>query len=214
MEEVSIIPSGYYGDSSDNIVVFENFIDPEDLEVAFRRFYPRLTNGKTEKRLNTMRTVSVFMTLPTGTTVCVVENYWAHRKNPVVYQTIDKYIQKMAGKVEEFFKVKVTSRPPVLMRWFEGIEQQPHADKELNDGRPNPFPTYDLNSLIYYNDDFTGGELYFPQHDIEITPKPGLAVMFVGDRNYLHGVRTVTKGERWTTPSFYTVIENLNEEYL
>ena len=97
------------------------------------------------------------------------------------------------------------------MRWFEGIEQQPHADKELNDGSPNPFPTYDLNSLIYYNDDFTGGELYFPQHGIEIAPKLGLAVMFVGDRNYLHGVRTVTSGERWTTPSFYTVVENLNK---
>ena len=207
MEEVSIIPSGYYGDSSENIVVFENFIDPEDL-ASVQAFLPTIDeweNGHENEY--------------DDNGVCIYDaTYWNDRmcsgemirqKNPAVYQTIDKYIQKMAGKVEEFFKVKVTSRPPVLIRWFEGIEQQPHADKELNDGSPNPFPTYDLNSLIYYNDDFTGGELYFPQHGIEITPKPGLAVMFVGDRNYLHGVRTVTSGERWTTPSFYTVVENL-----
>jgi len=212
MEEVSIIPSGYYGDSSDNIVVFENFIDPEDLAVV-QAFLPTIDeweNGKeTEYDENG---------------VCIYDaTYWndrmcsgpiIDRKNPEVYKIIEKYIDKMANEVEKFFNVKVYGRAPVLMRWFEGIEQQPHADKELNDGSPNPFPTYDLNSLFYYNDDFTGGELYFPQHDIEITPKPGLAVMFVGDRNYLHGVRTVTSGERWTTPSFYTVVENLNEEYL
>jgi hypothetical protein len=209
MEEVSIIPSGYFGDSSNNIVVFENFIDPDDLSLV-QAFLPTIDewdNGKdTEYDENG---------------VCIYDAaYWNDRmcsggiigrKNPVVYQTIEKYIEKMAGKVQEFFNVKVSSRNPVLMRWFEGIEQQPHADKELNCGSPNPFPTYDLNSLIYYNDDFTGGELYFPDHDIEITPKPGLAVMFVGDRNYLHGVRTVTSGERWTTPSFYTVVENYNE---
>lgn len=212
MEEISIIPSGYYGDSSNNIVVFENFLELQDLALV-QSFLPTIDeweNGR-ETEYN-------------EDGVCIYDaTYWNDRmcsgeiigrKNPAVYQTIDKYIQKMAGKVEEFFKVKVKSRPPVLMRWFEGIEQQPHADKELNDGSPNPFPTYDLNSLIYYNDDFTGGELYFPQHDIEIKPKPGLAVMFVGDRNYLHGVRTVTSGERWTTPSFYTVVENLNKGYL
>jgi predicted 2-oxoglutarate/Fe(II)-dependent dioxygenase YbiX len=77
----------------------------------------------------------------------------------------------------------------------------------MNDGSPNPFPDYDLNSLFYYNDDFEGGELYYPDHDISIKPKPGLAVLHPGDINYLHGVKMVTAGERFTTPAFYTVVD-------
>jgi len=107
--------------------------------------------------------------------------------------------------LQDEFKVKLLIRPPVIIRWFPGIEQKPHADKQLNDGSPNPFPTYDLNSLLYYNDQFDGGELYYPQHDIEIKPEPGLAVAHPGDTYYLHGVKMVTNGERYTTPSFYTI---------
>jgi hypothetical protein len=38
-----------------------------------------------------------------------------------------------------------------------------------------------------------------------VRPKPGLAVAHPGDVNYLHGVTMITKGYRYTTPSFYTV---------
>jgi hypothetical protein len=77
----------------------------------------------------------------------------------------------------------------------------------MNDGRPNPFPTYDINSLIYYNDNFEGGELYYPDYDLTVKPEPGLAVAHPGDINYLHGVKPIISGERYTTPSFYTITE-------
>jgi len=145
-------------------------------------------------------------------------SYWQNRQcsfdilqriNIDIYNLIDKYIHKMKNYLESEFKVKLNVRPPVIIRWFPGLEQQPHADKQLNDGSPNPFPTYDINSLIYYNDDFEGGELYYPQHDLIVKPKPGLAVAHPGDINYLHGVKKVISGERYTTPSFYTITELL-----
>jgi hypothetical protein len=80
----------------------------------------------------------------------------------------------------------------------------------MPDGSPNPFPTYDINSLFYWNDDFEGGELYYPQHDIVVKPKPGLAVVHPGDIHYLHGVKPIISGERFTTPAFYTV-ESFNK---
>ena len=115
----------------------------------------------------------------------------------------------MQQVLETQFSVKLSNRPPVLVKWTSGTEQQPHADKQLNDGSPNPFPDYDLNSLIYYNDDFEGGELYYPEHDIVIKPEPGLAVAHPGDIHFLHGVKRIISGERWTTPSFYTVTDLL-----
>jgi predicted 2-oxoglutarate/Fe(II)-dependent dioxygenase YbiX len=111
----------------------------------------------------------------------------------------------MKNTIENIFNVQVSVRPPVIMKWRPGIEQRPHADKQLNDGRPNAFVNYDINSLFYYNDDFDGGELYYPQHEISVKPRPGLAVIHPGDVNYLHGVTMIEKGYRYTTPSFYTV---------
>jgi hypothetical protein len=35
-----------------------------------------------------------------------------------------------------------------------------------------------------------------------------LAVMHPGDVNYLHGVTMITEGFRYTTPSFYTVVDS------
>jgi hypothetical protein len=77
----------------------------------------------------------------------------------------------------------------------------------LNDGTPNPFPTYDINSIIYWNDEFEGGQFYYPEYDIELEIRPGLAVAHPGDVHYLHGVKKIISGERWTTPSFYTITE-------
>lgn len=204
----TVLP-GTFGSSSENIVVFENFIDNKDLKIV-QDFCPTINEWNNEQE-------SIYA--EDGT--CLYDaDYWNDRQcsdeilkrlNPEVWFIVEKYINKMQIEIEASFNCRVWPRPPVIMRWRPGIEQRPHADKQLNDGRPNAFPTYDLSSLFYYNDDFDGGEIYFPQHDIEITPKAGMAVMFVGDINYLHGVKMITSGFRFTTPSFYT-ITSFNQE--
>ena len=201
------INPGYFGHSSDNIVIIENFIEADDLKII-RDFCPTINEWNNEKE-------SVYA--EDGT--CLYNaDYWNDRQcstdileriNPQVWHIIDKYIDKMQLVLEEKFNCKLRKRPPVIMKWRPGIEQRPHADKQLNDGQPYAFPDYDLNSLFYYNDDFEGGELYYPDHDISIKPRPGLAVAHPGDINYLHGVSMITRGYRYTTPSFYT-IESFN----
>lgn len=194
---------GKFGNSTENIVIFDNFIEADDLRII-QSFCPTINEWNNEQE-------SIYA--EDGT--CLYDaDYWNDRQcsdeilkrlNPEVWLLVEKYIIKMQHEVESFFRCKVNPRPPVIMRWRPGIEQKPHSDKQLNDGRPNAFPTYDLSSLFYYNDDFEGGEIYFPDHGIEIKPKPGLAVMFPGDINYLHGVKMIKSGYRFTTPSFYTV---------
>ena len=201
----SLIEPGHFGNSSDNIIIIENFVELQDIKII-QDFLPNIDEWM-DAGENTYA--------EDGT--CTYDaSYWQNRQcsfdilsriNLDVYNLVDKYILKMKYVLEDTFKVKVSVRPPVIIRWFPGLEQQPHADKQLTDGSPNPFPTYDLNSLIYYNDDFEGGELYYPQHDIVVKPKPGLAVAHPGDINYLHGVKRVISGERFTTPSFYTITE-------
>jgi predicted 2-oxoglutarate/Fe(II)-dependent dioxygenase YbiX len=206
--EKSVILPGHFGNSKDNIKIIKNFIDLEDLK-TIQKFLPTI---------NEWMDAGENQYAEDGT--CTYDaSYWQNRQcsfdilariNLNIYNLIDKYIIKMQWFLEDEFQVNLTIRPPVIIRWFPGLEQKPHADKQLNDGSPNPFPTYDLNSLLYYNDDFEGGELYYPQHDLVIKPEPGLAIAHPGDINYLHGVKMVTKGERYTTPSFYTITKLLN----
>lgn len=205
MIEKSLVEPGHFGDSADNIKVVNNFVELEDLK-TIQKFLPTI---------NEWMDAGENQYAEDGT--CTYDaSYWSNRQcswdilqkiNIDIYNLVDKYIDKMKKFLEDEFKVSLYKRPPVIVRWFPGLEQKPHADKQLNDGNPNPFPTYDINSLIYYNDDFDGGELYYPQHGVEVKPKPGLAVAHPGDINYLHGVKMVTKGERYTTPSFYTITE-------
>jgi hypothetical protein len=81
----------------------------------------------------------------------------------------------------------------------------PHADKQLPNGEPNDFPWFDIAGLFYLNDDYEGGELYFPNQGIEFKPKPGAAYFFPGDLNYVHGVREIKSGIRYVIPFFWTI---------
>lgn len=201
--EKSLVTSGHFGKKIENIKIIENFIDKQDLKII-QDFLPTI---------NEWMDTGENQYAEDGT--CIYDaSYWSDRQcsgdilkkiNIEVFNLIEKYIQKMRIFLEDSFKVLLSTRPPVIIKWKPGLEQQPHADKETNDGKPNPFPTYDINSLFYYNDDFEGGELYYPEFDLIIKPKPGLAVAHPGDINYLHGVKKVLCGQRYTTPSFYTI---------
>jgi len=200
---MSLTPPGYFGSSASNIVIIENFVDATDL-LEIQNFLPtiaRWENSMTDEF--------------NDDGVCTYDSsYWRDRVcsgqiigelNPGIYSIIDKYINKMKSVIEDKFFVDVSVRPPVLVRWLPGCFQEPHADKQLNDGSPNPFPEYDINSIIYWTDEFSGGEFYYPEHGIQLKIKAGMAVAHPGDIHYLHGVKKVLSGERWTTPSFYTV---------
>jgi len=50
------------------------------------------------------------------------------------------------------------------------------------------------------NDEYDGGELVFPELNIELRPKAGTAILF--SAGLLHGVRPVTSGRRFVLISF------------
>ena len=203
MEEKSLVEPGYFGSSKDNIMILYDFVDKLDLE-HMNVFAPHISQWENPRE-----------TEYDENGVCIYDaSYWWDRMcsgeilkriNPFMHEMVDKYIDKMQRAIEEKFAVALHKRPPVLVRWLPGNEQSPHSDKQLNDGSPNPFPTYDINSIIYWNNDFEGGQFYYPEHDIELEIEPGMAVAHPGDIHYLHGVKPIISGTRWTTPSFYTI---------
>ena len=91
-----------------------------------------------------------------------------------------------------------------LVRWRVGDNQAPHADSENPGGAPHPFPWRKYASILYLNDAFEGGRIYFPDYDLEPPIAPGTLAFFPGTLKYLHGVTPVTSGIRYTMACFFT----------
>jgi len=123
----------------------------------------------------------------------------------IAYRMIEnrKRIKQFISK--QYNKPEIFSDLCQFVRWFDGYELHPHADSEEPNGEPHPFPYREYASITYLNDDFVGGQIYFPNKD-NFSPiiKPGMTVIFPGTLEYLHGVREVTNGVRYTLASFYT----------
>lgn len=84
-----------------------------------------------------------------------------------------------------------------IARFSSGKGMHEHFDSS----RPN-----DIATLIYLNDDYVGGEIYFPKYDISIKPEPGDLLTFPDNPDFVHGVKPVTSGIRYTTPRWFTRI--------
>jgi hypothetical protein len=57
-------------------------------------------------------------------------------------------------------------------------------------------------AVLYLNDDYEGGEIYYPNVNIKIKPQCGDLVIHPTDLKYSHGVKTVKNGIRYCTTTF------------
>lgn len=208
----SLTPSGFFGSGKDMIVELENFMTPEEIEFL-----------ETAARKITIWDVTESHVNENGTTVYDA-NYWKDRvctspsldkNDPAIRPILQGLFERLKPIVEDFYKVKVTPTGTTIVRWLPGQFQKPHADKELHElpdiGLPNDFPYYDLSSLFYLNDDYEGGELYFPLQGVQFKPKKGAAYFFPGDMNYIHGVTEIKGAIRYTCPFFWEILEHTGE---
>jgi hypothetical protein len=208
-DRFSITPSGFFGNSSDMIQSRENFMKPTELNGLYTFASSIKVWDVTETHYNE------------DGTIIYESEYWKDRvatrdtiisQNLTIVNSIDRIVKRLKKEVDEFYNVDALPTNPAIVRWLPGQYQLPHADKELhegdNEGLPNDFPYYDIAGLFYLNDDYEGGELYFPQHDIEFKPKAGAAYFFPGDKNYLHGVKEIKSGIRYVIPFFWTILEH------
>jgi hypothetical protein len=206
---VSITPSGSFGSSKDNIVSLEDFMTKEDKELLYN-FAVNLENWHKDESVYDKDGVMIYDASFWANRVANQKEIAQQDSANIVRDKIVELLARFKEKVDAHLNVNAVPTFPAFVRWFPGNYQLPHADKELhegeNSGKPNNFPYYDIAGLMYLNDDYEGGELYFPQHDIEFKPKAGAAYFFPGDKNFIHGVKEVTAGVRYTLPFFWTIV--------
>jgi len=91
-----------------------------------------------------------------------------------------------------------------LVRWKPGMSMPPHADRANPGDARHDFPHRDFASIVYINDGYEGGELYFPRLDMVVKPTLGMLLAFTGGWHHEHSVLTVAARDRLTMPAFYT----------
>jgi hypothetical protein len=99
-----------------------------------------------------------------------------------------------------------------VKNWFfscmkTGSSNPTHTDNymlnENSEVVPNPQFAFDKSAILYLNNSYEGGELFFPNQNLLIKPEIGDLIFFEGDLNKPHEVKIVTKGERHAFITFY-----------
>lgn len=208
----SITPSGFFGSGPENIIELENFMTPEEIEFLDKAARNITVWDVTQSHKNE------------NGTIVYDAGFWKDRvasrpsldkNDPRIGKIIEGLVARLKPVIEDFFSVRVQPTGQTVVKWLPGQYQLPHADKELHSGpdagTPNDFPQYDIASLFYINDDYEGGELYFPNQGLQFKPKAGAAYFFPGDMNYVHGVTEIRNSLRYTCPFFWEILEHTGE---
>ena len=187
------ITSKFKDNLLDGIKVVENWISEEDIDLAMSIInqYP----------VNNEATHSYPI-------------HWAETYNETdVERKFSKRIgNKMVAKASELYDEPITLDKKFLYVVHPtGTYIDPHTDildihdndyeHESLDEQLRRFPylwSGHCSVLVYLNDEYEGGELYFPDLDFGVRPKKGMLIAFPGNLYYTHGVAPVTSGTRYT----------------
>jgi len=215
MKKIDPITSKIGNDIS-NIRVIKNFIDEED-RLALLQYCEQAT---------TQKDGTMFYPIPT---------------DPKLYALHIKYTRKMHQNVSNYYDHITPVRKPTLPEsdydtnvdvineqgtWIasilahpNGSFMYPHVDivgyvQEEGAVVPDYLNKWSghLSAVIYLNDNYEGGELYFPDHDLVIKPEPGDFITWPGSGWYVHGVKEVKNGIRFTLSTWLRFEEAYGKE--
>lgn len=89
----------------------------------------------------------------------------------------------------------------IFQRMQKGVELKAHTDQHTD-------PSIKYAAVLYLNEDYADGEIFWPNKDFEIKPKAGSLIMFPGTDEFNHGVKHVGDGPiRYVMPGFIKVAD-------
>jgi hypothetical protein len=97
-------------------------------------------------------------------------------------------------------KFELNAEGAGILYYPEGSENPIHADNGAiqEDGTFKKFKEWKHTAVIFLNDDFIGGQLVYPNHGCSFSPKTGTLIIAPADETYLHYVKPILKGERYS----------------
>lgn len=122
-------------------------------------------------------------------------------------QTMEECVHKMQKIIKQEYNLTEDVYPDNmgLVRWFNGMQQQPHCDDMSDNSNEHArFSHRYFGCIIYLNTDYQGGKTYYPEHNFSIDPMVGRLAIHLGDCNHRHGVSEIRGNIRYTIASFWS----------
>jgi hypothetical protein len=125
-----------------------------------------------------------------------LENYInSSDESKFIYGSILSSI-RMAGK---FYSKKrgidLGEQSPIsISKYDEGKFMGPHTDEKTG---------AHISGVLYLNDNYSGGELEFPNQEFSIKPEAGSMIVFPSIGEYIHDPKPAYGGERYICPVFW-----------
>lgn len=74
-----------------------------------------------------------------------------------------------------------------IQRMYKGTQLKAHTDQDTD-------PSIKYATIIYLNDDYVDGEVFWTHKNFKLRPKPGTMLIFPGNEEFNHGVDFVGDG--------------------
>jgi hypothetical protein len=114
-----------------------------------------------------------------------------------VYRKTTDPLRECLYDYEARFNIKMDFMESVnYVKYGAGNFFKPHADHGFS-------YTATVSSVMYLNDNYEGGELYFPTFNFKIKPKAGDVIMFPSTFIYNHGSDVVTSGVKYSAVTMF-----------
>lgn len=128
--------------------------------------------------------------------------FYSQIEDPYIKDLVRNYIIKLSVVATLHFKKKIYPHYTDLVLWNKGKSMEAHVDDgrgSNNEIRKVLKPRH-VSSLIYLNDNFTGGQTFVGKKKFK--PEQGAVLLFKS--NIKHGVTEITNGIRGTIASWFT----------
>lgn len=133
--------------------------------------------------------------------------YWPSDTNLIGFGLTPTYFSELKEKIklatEKAFGHEMTEISFHAQKWKVGGFADYHSDNSDEHGNPSAFERSKYATFVYLNDNYNGGRLKFKDSDLEIKPKAGTLLTFMGGHDNMHMVTTVEDAERYTVGSFW-----------
>ena len=116
---------------------------------------------------------------------------------------LDEDIGNLLSRYRTIFNLEVmrSTHDWIVMKYDEGCFFKNHRDDSAMFDRR-------VSVIVYLNDDYSGGEIEFPDFGVLHKPKAGDVLFFPSAYSYVHNIKEITKGTRYAVVNWYTFIND------
>ena len=155
------------------IEVIPNVISVEEADILLRTFDP-ITNGTDDFYFKDF------------------QNFGVKKVKNIEHEIIDRILNKVGISKDLVDNVSILYYPT-------GAYNPRHADNSVTEnGVVRKFKDWTRTGIVFLNNEFSGGELIYPDQGCVFLPVIGNMVITPADSDYTHMVSQVTSGSRFT----------------